>query len=440
MKQAMEAALFAEPDDVATHHAYADWLQEHGEAAEQARGEFIRVQLALEDEALPAPQRETLRQREQELLDAHQRDWLGELAPFLLDGEIPAWVAAPQGFDAFPVFHTTRPPWLPEGEPHEATPQPVPFTFRRGWLERLHLTRLSLYLARALKRSPAVALLHTLTTDAVADYGDPAPALEDNVPEGMHSIGLGPLVDAPFLANVRRFRLGPDDGDDYRLYNCHIHATAITPLVLQMTRIEELYLFANGYDVNAVFASPSLSRLRVLQVYHRGQVHRLQQLAENPAARNLTHLKIHPHNANAWHWNRALDEPDGYRAEDGYLPLSVVRPFLRSANFPHLRHLQLRCSSMGDEGVRELIEHGWLTRLETLDLRHGCITDAGARLLAAAPGLSRLRTLDLDRNALTPRGQAALEATGVPLRAGNQQTPDQLGDRYGGYLTEGEFE
>lgn len=114
MKQAMEAALFAEPNDEATHRAYADWLQEHGDASDQARGEFIRVQLALEDDTLAPSQRESLGRREQQLLDAHQREWLGELAPFLLEGEIPAWQAAQQGFSSFPVFATTRPSWLPE--------------------------------------------------------------------------------------------------------------------------------------------------------------------------------------------------------------------------------------------------------------------------------------------------------------------------------------
>jgi uncharacterized protein (TIGR02996 family) len=440
MKQAMEAELFANPDDEATHRAYADWLQEHGDVAEQARGEFISVQLALEEADRDPQERARWKAREKQLLDTYQHLWLGELAPFLLEGEEPAYIAAHNGHETFPVFTTTRPPWLPEGEPFEAEANPLPFHFRRGWLDVLHVRRLSLYLARALRDSPIARLLHTLTIDEVADSSDPAPLPGDNVPERMHSIGLGPLVAAPFLRHLRRFRLGPDDGDDYRMYNCHIHASVIAEMVAKMEHIEELFLYANDYDLNAVFASPTLSHLRILKVYHRGQVHRLQLLAENPTAGNLTHLQLHPHNANAWHWNSHIDDPAGYRAEEGYLPLSVVQPFLRSRNFPHLRHLQLRCSSMGDAGVRELVTNGWIERLETLDLRHGCITNEGARLLAACPALRDLTLLDLDRNQLTAAGRATLEATGVMLRAENQQTPREVANRYANYLTEGEFE
>jgi uncharacterized protein (TIGR02996 family) len=80
-RQALESALAAEPDDLGAHMAYADWLTEHGDP----RGEFIQVQLALEDPKRSARERERLRRREQELREAHEREWLGGLAPYLLD-------------------------------------------------------------------------------------------------------------------------------------------------------------------------------------------------------------------------------------------------------------------------------------------------------------------------------------------------------------------
>ncbi|MEI4896459.1 hypothetical protein Q8G71_34775, partial [Klebsiella pneumoniae] len=61
--------------------AYADHLTESGDA----RGEFISVQMALEDEGRSAAERESLQAREKRLLAEHERAWLGELAPFLLD-------------------------------------------------------------------------------------------------------------------------------------------------------------------------------------------------------------------------------------------------------------------------------------------------------------------------------------------------------------------
>src|SRR5688572_29797627 len=83
LRVALEASLADNPDDVATCSAYADLLSEQGDP----RGEFIQVQLALEDESLPAAQRRKLAAREKQLLKKHERDWLGPLAPYLLDGD-----------------------------------------------------------------------------------------------------------------------------------------------------------------------------------------------------------------------------------------------------------------------------------------------------------------------------------------------------------------
>src|SRR5262245_12612419 len=80
LREALEAALSEDPDDLATHMAYADHLSEIGDP----RGEFIQVQIALEDPGRTATERKQLKQRERELLDAHEREWLGELAPLLL--------------------------------------------------------------------------------------------------------------------------------------------------------------------------------------------------------------------------------------------------------------------------------------------------------------------------------------------------------------------
>src|SRR5262249_56272603 len=76
LKESLEAALLENPDDLASHSAYADLLSENGDP----RGELIQVQLALEDEKLPAKKRKQLQAREQELLEAHGPTWYGALA------------------------------------------------------------------------------------------------------------------------------------------------------------------------------------------------------------------------------------------------------------------------------------------------------------------------------------------------------------------------
>src|SRR3954452_23543247 len=81
LRQALEDALAADPDDRAAHMAYADLLSEQGDP----RGEYIQTQLALENPGLPEEARRCLRQREEELFATHGRGWLGGLAPQLLD-------------------------------------------------------------------------------------------------------------------------------------------------------------------------------------------------------------------------------------------------------------------------------------------------------------------------------------------------------------------
>jgi uncharacterized protein (TIGR02996 family) len=70
-------AICADPADDTARLVFADWLEEHGEAA---RGEFIRVEVALahripEDEA-DGTRRAALFARRAELLNRHRREWL----------------------------------------------------------------------------------------------------------------------------------------------------------------------------------------------------------------------------------------------------------------------------------------------------------------------------------------------------------------------------
>jgi uncharacterized protein (TIGR02996 family) len=113
----LERALLDDPDDLAAHAAYADWLGEQGDP----RGEFIQIQLALEDPDREAKGRKALQRREKELLEAHAAEWLGGLADFLLGDE------------------------------------GIPFQFARGWLDSIRVPELSVAFARALVRTPPTA-------------------------------------------------------------------------------------------------------------------------------------------------------------------------------------------------------------------------------------------------------------------------------------------
>jgi uncharacterized protein (TIGR02996 family) len=76
-RDAFLRAIIDRPEDDTARLVFADWLEEHGEAA---RGEFIRIEVQLarrdpDDEAAEARRRDLFARRD-ELLRAHKREWL----------------------------------------------------------------------------------------------------------------------------------------------------------------------------------------------------------------------------------------------------------------------------------------------------------------------------------------------------------------------------
>jgi uncharacterized protein (TIGR02996 family) len=383
LRSALEAALVDRPEDLASHMAYADYLQEQGDP----RGELIQVQLALEDPARPPEERQRLQQRESELIDAHLREWLGEIAYVLLDNES---TIAEQGSNVYMLEYVGR------GNDR--------FRFARGWLESLDLNDLNVALAEGLGRCPTIRLLQRLAIRH-SDY--------DEVEETYQA-----LAELAALDCVRSFTLGPDAD------HCHISGEGIAPVVAKMTRLEELYLYAHQVECNQVFALP-MSNLRTLHVYHL-QEYPLEVLASNPTLGNLVTLECYPHALEPGD-ERAYLQPESFRA-------LVYSPHLRS-----LTRLRINQSDIGDGGVRDLIESGMLKRLRFLDLDNGRISDEGARLLAACPELRRLEVLRICGNQLSEQGIAALAATGVSLAAGGQHSAEAIAEEMQ-HLWEGDME
>lgn len=379
LRDALESALVENPDDLTTHYAYADFLQEQGDP----RGEFIQVQLALEDPERTTAERQKLKRRERELLAEHGRKWLGILAEELLGPAEEPWELLDE--------HDLR--------------RLYEIRFARGWLDRI----VSLYstggghrLGMLLCTAPESQLLRELHLKP--DNGV--------IPE---------LIRSPFLNNLRVLRVS---GGVRWLRQLEFRA--LSKLVEKLPRLEELRLFARNYDAACLFSLENLSHLRLLQVYSLDAPYPLEALADNPALRNLTHLWLGPDNL----------EPDD--SPDPRIDLAGVRAVLQSQNLRGLTHLQLNRSNLGDVGCTEIVTSGILKRLKVLDLRHGEITDAGARILADCPDLRRLELLDIERNALTQMGIDALRRVlGPALRGDNQQTTEELAQQR--YLYEDVF-
>jgi uncharacterized protein (TIGR02996 family) len=105
----LEAALVADPDNVALHSAYADLLIEEGDP----RGEYVRLELALEDAGLSADERADLTRRAADLRGRHERDWLGSLY-HLVDPAADSMTTLRRAVigDRSPVRVTWRRGWL----------------------------------------------------------------------------------------------------------------------------------------------------------------------------------------------------------------------------------------------------------------------------------------------------------------------------------------
>jgi uncharacterized protein (TIGR02996 family) len=404
LKSALEASIRADPDDLAAHAAYADLLMESSDPEERDRGEFTRVQLALEGVPEGTDDYWQLRRREWELLRPHQARWLGRLAPDLLG-----------------------PPW------RLAMGREIPeFSFRRGRLYSLFIPRMNPRLARALAACPQARSLRSL---AIGELTDSSRFYYTDDPRAT-AAGLEPLLEAPFLPRLRYFRLGSEPMGSDGPGSC-VALASVGDLLRRLTGLEELRLIARGFDPAEVFALNGPTRLRVLVLIGAYGVYRLEVLAGNPAFQHLTTLILVPHGNDGPTWRRSGAGRAGFRREEGYLPLSAVRPLLWSPQLPNLTCLCLVRSSLGDQGCVEIARSGILRRLKELTLRYGCITDAGAEALAGCPDLRHLESLYLCDNALTPAGIERLKGTGAWVCAYPQLTPRDV--QRGRYLSAGDY-
>jgi uncharacterized protein (TIGR02996 family) len=396
--RSLEEALAENPDDLAAHHAYADYLQEQGDP----RGEFIAVQLALEEPGRSAAERKQLQTREAELLKAHAKTWLGDVGRFL----VGKW----SGPD-----------------------KPFHFTFRRGWLDYVRMLPMPDAVLAVLAKCPEARLVSKLEVIYDMRYhpfdfddfvSGPAKAMRED--EGEYDEDayfdsdleggevFGPLGKAPCLKNLRSLMVGFGGEDELR------HSTMVNPfpdstgdnvikLLANCPLLEEVYLNTPTRNVKKLFADPCLGQLSVLQYYfgtdysERGKanIYPLKILAANASLNKLHTLKLYP-------------------GRDTQLLPGEVVALVRSPHLPALEHLRLGRVEEGDRLAGDLAKSGILGRLKTLDLSTGSMTDTGARKLAECPDLTHLERLDVSSNALTEAGIDALQRTGIVVVFANQ--------------------
>jgi uncharacterized protein (TIGR02996 family) len=325
LRTALEQALVAHPDDLASHMAHADHLSEQSDP----RGEFIQVQLALEDPRRPAEERDSLRRREQELLEAHQAEWLGEAAPlFLGTDEADDLACEAFGPDYYPGREGFR------------------FQFVRGWLDSLHLGGFSTPLAEALGRCPTIGLLRQLTiTSSERGAYEADPCYEA-------------LARWPCLANLCRFQLGPQWDED----QCHIRGEGIGPAIARMSRLELDVLAANSTLGNLITLScwPHALEPDDEQAYLRPEA--FEALVRSPHLKSLMYLEL-------------------YLSDIGDEAMAAL---VASGLLGRLRVLDLESGRISDEGARILAACPDVRRLERLRLAWNQLTPVGIGLLQRA--------------------------------------------------------
>lgn len=407
LQQALEDALVENPDDVATHSAYADYLMEQGDP----RGEFVQAQLALEDVSWSAAERAQLQRHADELMSQHSKQWMGDVGRFLVGD------------------------WSGEDKPYH-------FQFRRGWLDLVRVLPNPDVVIASLAKAPQARLLRRLEVVYDMryhpfDFDQFAEGLNEVLREDEEQIEiqsfymaedatiLRPLLESPYLTNLRVLELGFSATVDPLSYstqvspfgNCNVQQ--VIELLEKCPRLEELYLNTGLSDIDRLFALPTLDHLRTLQYYYgsdywgntQGSAYPLAALAGNVSLRRLTTLRLHA-------------------GRSTRIDIEQMNAVLHSPNLPNLTHVQIHTIDRGDEGCRRIIASGILRRLKTLDVGYGNMTDEGARLLAACPDLKHLDSLDVSRNALTVDGIAALRATGIRVVADEQHGTDEDDDVY----------
>jgi uncharacterized protein (TIGR02996 family) len=346
------------PEDDTPRLVLADWLDDFGDAADQARAELIRIQCRL---AQPGKAPAALRRRQRELEERHARDWLGPLAQLADHWRFERGMAhvALEGLRCFA-------PALIE----------LVRTETYAWVEGLLLLELTGGAINPLVQQPILRGLRSLTV-AESRIGD---------------LGAGLLAQSPHLAGLSELHLG----------HCGLTGTGVQALAScgYLESLEVLDLARNAVGrlgLHSLAETDSLPNLRTLCLAHAEVPDSaLIRFADSPLLARLERLDLQA--------NR----------DCGDLGLTVL---VESANAAGLRRLGLQQTGARLGAMQGLGRATHLDRLTHLYLDDTRVSNDCLKALALGPGLPGLHTLSLGRNSLTDVGVVALLLAERPWRA-----------------------
>jgi uncharacterized protein (TIGR02996 family) len=396
--QALLQACKDEPDDDAPRLVLSDWLEEHGQAD---RAEFVRLQVRLARQEVPAGDEAVAAARAHELYLRHADEWLGGLR---------GW-AGGCTFRRGLIQATARVEDLRDRPPAAVAPQAVPwleglvlkygrqsaavYLLEEGALApftSLDLTGVQLtppWLER-LARSPRMAHLRGLRvairgpSKAAGEALARSPHLSGlrvlDVPEGMGDACLESLVASPILQSLSTLA--------FRFPSVRRGAAALAQCVPapRIVRLRWEYV-RPGAALRDLLLSPVLAEVVELQL----------EQAEISAAGARAFAE-----RGAWPRLQRLSLAGNPLKEGGAQALAG------DLGFPALRHVHLGATGLDARSLRTLLSAPWASGLEHLDLRANKLGDGGAEAVASTAALANLRSLDLVRAEIGPKGARAL--------------------------------
>jgi uncharacterized protein (TIGR02996 family) len=298
-----------QPDDDTPRLILSDWLEEHGDPADQARAEFIRLQCQWARLPADDPGVEGLEARQYELLHRHRDAWLGPVAD-LAEGRWEFWKGLVSMSVRGQSFVSRRGLALADTEAY-------------AWVNGLRFRSVT---PRALATLASTSLLGRLNILSL-----------DDCP--LRGAGVSALAESPYLNQLTTLDL----------HHCWIEDEGAAALARgQSSRLRRLDLYHNllySRGIQKLAGWRGLATVESLNLALNGcGVRGAQALAESPYLGNLRSLNMR---------NCDLgDEGVGVLAQ---------APFL-----DHLTELDLVTNKLGDAGAAALARSPFLSRIQRL--------------------------------------------------------------------------
>jgi uncharacterized protein (TIGR02996 family) len=376
--------IVAHPEDDAPRLIFADWLDDQGGAANQARAEFIRAQMERHRLHPAQPRARALLRREEELLDRYRGEWTAAVQPlvrrchfhrgFVEEVRLSAEQLLQHGPELVRLAPVQRlqlrgtaalPALLAQSPEHTRTLADVLARIKVLDLNRDYLGEAAGIALLRLPRLPRLDALHLVHNALAAG-------------------GIRVLADSPVLAGLTTLEFTGAHGHPGAAES--LQTLLHSPHLAQLQHLSLAGARLGDRVARLLTHSPLLPQLGSLSVAHNQfSAAGLAELLASPAVAGLEALDVSSNPLGA----------DGMRA-------------LREAP-PGLRELNLSRTFQGNpDAIRLLAGNPLLGRLVSLDLSLDRIDDSGGRALCRGAEPACMLRLDLIYNPLTAAAQREL--------------------------------